>query len=396
MRPEMAIHVCMMSYSFYENDGRVMRYAEALVNSGASVDVIALRREGLPETEFINGVRVLRVQRRSKDEKGKATYLFRMIRFFIRSALEVMRQHYLRAYDLIHVHSVPDFEVFATLIPRLLGAKVILDIHDMVPEFYAAKFGIKESSPVIWCLKVIERASARYADHVIAANDLWAQKLISRSVPSDRCTTFINYPDLSIFNRGLRVRELDGTFRVIYPGSLNWHQGIDIAIRACAKVLPYAPRLRFDVYGEGPMAVTLGDMVRQQGVSDTIRLHPPLPIREIAAVMANADLGVVPKRNDSFGGDAFSTKILEFMALGVPVVAARTRIDQHYFDESLLRFFRAGDEDDLARVIREAVDDPQGNSRRVNNALKFVEDNCWDRRKFDYLKLVRALVGTRD
>lgn len=66
-------------------------------------------------------------------------------------------------------------------------------------------------------------------------------------------------------------------------------------------------------------------------LSDRILIKPPYPLREIAFVMANADLGVVPKRNDSFGGEAFSTKILEFMALGIPVVVADTKIDKCYF-----------------------------------------------------------------
>ena len=59
--------------------------------------------------------------------------------------------------------------------------------------------------------------------------------------------------------------------------------------------------------------------------------------------MAEADLGIVPKRNDSFGDEAFSTKILEFMASGVPVVVSSTRVDRHYFNDKVVRFFPSGD-----------------------------------------------------
>jgi hypothetical protein len=111
------LRACMLAYTFYENDGRVMRYAEALAQDGAEVDAIVLRREGQAREEFINGVRVIRVQKREKNERGKFSYLRRIVQFFFRSMFEIGRQHLRRRYDLVHVHSVPDFEVFAALVP---------------------------------------------------------------------------------------------------------------------------------------------------------------------------------------------------------------------------------------------------------------------------------------
>ncbi len=133
--------ICMISYSFYENDNRVMRYAEALAKRGDHIDVIALRKEGQPKQETWKGVRVYRIQHRSRDEKGKFTYLFRILKFLFRSMFFLTWKHLHRRYHLVHVHSVPDFEVFAACLAKLLGAKVILDIHDILPEFYTSKFG---------------------------------------------------------------------------------------------------------------------------------------------------------------------------------------------------------------------------------------------------------------
>jgi glycosyltransferase involved in cell wall biosynthesis len=127
-------------------------------------------------------------------------------------------------------------------------------------------------------------------------------------------------------------------------------------------------------------------------LSDKVSLRAPLPLRQIAAVMANADLGVVPKRNDSFGGEAFSTKILEFMALGVPLVVADTKIDRHYFDDSLVRFFSAGDEKDLARVMVEAYHNREFGGQLASRGLKYAEENSWSRKKGNYLAIVKRLV----
>jgi glycosyltransferase involved in cell wall biosynthesis len=391
-----ALRVCMLAYTFYETDGRVMRYAEALAQNSACVDAIVLRRRGQDSQTTINGVRVLRVQSREKNERGKFDYLFRVLRFFLRSMLEVTRQHWKQPYDVIHVHSVPDFEVFATLIPKLLGAKVILDIHDIVPEFYAAKFGVSHQSLAFQALKVVERLSTGFADHVIAANDLWLDRITSRAVHRAKCSSFINYPDLTIFSPHLRRRGPgDSRFIVLYPGTLNWHQGLDIAVRAMVIAVREAPSMELHIYGEGPSKQSLEQLVRELGLSGHVFLNAPRPLRDIATVMANADIGVVPKRNDSFGGEAFSTKILEFMAVGVPVVVAETRIDRHYFDDTTIQFFEPGNHESLAQTLLAVYRDHARREALAANAQRFVQANSWGQRKQDYLGLVERLTDVR-
>lgn len=390
--PARPLKACMLAYTFYENDGRVMRYAEALAQDGAEVDAIVLRRKGQAREEVINGVRVIRIQERTKNELGKFSYLQRIVQFVFRSMFEISRRHLRQRYDLVHAHSVPDFEVFAALVPKLGGASIILDIHDIVPEFYAAKFGVDRGSLIFKALQLVERWSAAFADHVIVANDIWLEKIVSRAAHRDKCSAFINYPDLSIFHDHLRTREVDGRFVLSYPGTLNWHQGLDIAVKAFDIAQREAPGMELHIHGEGSAKGELERLVRELGLADKVHLHAPLPLRDIARVMANADLGVVPKRNDAFGGEAFSTKILEFMALGVPVVVAETRIDRHYFDDSLLRFFIPADERDLARVMLDAYHHRERSVELSARALDYVRENSWGVRKGNYLAIVRGLV----
>jgi len=386
------LRACMLAYTFYETDGRVMRYAETLTKEGVIVEAIVLRRDGQPVEEIINGVKVLRIQRRLKNETGKYSYLARILKFFFRSMIEITRRHLKEPYDIIHVHSVPDFEVFAAFIPKLLGAKIILDIHDIVPEFYAAKFNVSQKSLVFWVLKLVEKFSASFANHVIIANDLWLEKITARSITKDRCSSFINYPDLSVFNVNLKTDRTNGKFIMMYPGTLNWHQGLDIAVNAFAIAKENVPNIELHIYGEGSSKAELQKQIAELQLTDKVFLRSPLPLREIASVMANADLGIVPKRNDSFGGDAFSTKILEFMALGVPVIVADTRIDKHYFNESLVRFFKSGDEKDLARVMLDVYHNHELNNQIASQALTFAYQHSWEMRKGDYLALIERLT----
>src|SRR5579864_4371213 len=140
------MRVCMITYSFYETDTRVMQYANALAERGDTVDVLALGREGTKQFETIDGVNVYRVQTRKVNEKSPLGYLAKILRFLFFSGAILTWRSIAKRYDLIHVHNVPDFLVFAAVTSKFLGTRVVLDIHDILPEFYASKFGISNQS----------------------------------------------------------------------------------------------------------------------------------------------------------------------------------------------------------------------------------------------------------
>ena len=384
----------MLAYSFYENDSRMLQYAKALVQRGDIVDVIALRREGQPDYEVLNGVNVFRIQSRTVDEYKARDHLVRILMFLLRAAIVLTKKHWRHPYQLIHVHSVPDFLVFAALIPRLSGTPVILDIHDILPEFYASKFKASPHSITLNILLFAERLSASFSNHVIIANHLWHKRLTSRSVPAIRCTPICNYPDMTVFSPHLRKRA-NGKFLITYPGTLNWHQGLDIAISAFAKIADLAPDAEFHIYGEGPVKPTLIEQASSLGLNGKVVFHDILPITEIAQVMADSDLAVVPKRASSpFGNEAASTKIAEFMCVGVPVIESRTRIGMFYENESRVRFFKSEDVDDLGNAIMELYRNPQLREQLTANAAQHVRMNNWNVKKHVYLQLVDMLVDT--
>lgn len=389
------MNVCMVSYSFYESDNRVRRYAETLAEEGHEVSALVIGRPGQERRIRINGVNVHRVQFRSRDERGPLGYLKKLLLYFFRTMWILSRMHLARPYSIIHVHSVPDFEVFAALVPRLLGARVILDIHDIVPEFYAGKFHVSERSIAFRTLLLVEKLACAFADHVIISNHLWRGRLVSRAVPASRCTAIINYPDSRIFFARPRPRREDGEFVLFYPGSLNHHQGLDIAIQAVALLREKLPGIRLRIVGEGPELPSLHSLADRLKIADLVSISGPIALDQVAERMAEADAGVVPKRADSFGDQAYSTKIMEFMATGVPVIAASTTIDRHYFDQSIVRFFAPGSAEDLAKQIAELAENPEERAAQAARASNFVGENLWGLKKREYLGLCFDLVRHR-
>jgi glycosyltransferase involved in cell wall biosynthesis len=393
VRRSRPLRMCAVAYTFYQSDGRVMRYNEALAARGASVDVITLRENKGPRTTFRDGVQVIGIQTRQVNERSQFSYLLRILLFFVRAMFVVSWRHVRRRYDVVHVHSVPDFLVFTAWLPKLTGAKVILDIHDLLPELYASKFGTGEDSLVYRALLLVERLSVAFADHLITANDLWQRKLVNRTASAGKATALLNFPDRSVFSPRGRTRTSD-QFVMIYPGTLNAHQGLDLAIEALAKIKSKAPRAEFHIYGSGPALPELRALACRLGIEESVRFHDMLSLREIARVIENADLGVVPKRKNSFGNEAFSTKTLEFMSLGIPVIVSDTKIDTYYFDDSLVKFFRGGSVDHLADCMLALIRNREARESLRRNGLRFVEANCWQVKQKVYLDLVDVLVQT--
>jgi len=383
---------CMIAYTFYETDNRVRRYAETLARHGHRVDAIVLRREGQKSHEIIQGVHVHRIQRRTVTEKHPLSYLFKLLVFFILSAWTVSLRHLRARYHLIHVHSVPDFEVFAALIPKLMGARVLLDIHDIVPELYASKFRVSQSSPVFRLLLLVEKLSCLFADHVIVANHIWHERLITRVGLPDHFTTILNYPDTSIFSQRHTTPKTTTEFVVFYPGTLSRHQGVDLLITAIAKIQNEIPNIRLLIIGDGAERESLITMASRHAIEDRVTIRGGMPIEQIAAMMATVDLGVEPKRKRSFANEALSTKILEFMAMGVPVLASDTTVHQLYFQGGLVEFFDSENADDLAAKILDLSRDAAKRSAFREKGRQFITTNNWEVKKYEYLKLVEASV----
>jgi len=315
------------------------------------------------------------------------------------ASLILRRRHRNGRYDLIHVHNIPDYMVFSSWYPKLYGAAVILDIHDIVPELFVSKFRTRSSRIVFQLLRAVEAASCAYADHVIIANHLWYQRLTARSVSPERCTVFINHVDRALFYRRKRTRT-DDTKILLFHGSFQWHQGIEIAIEALPMIHREVGNVELHLYGGGAGGLRtrerLAQLAKDHGVSGSVRFFPSVSLQEIPEIVVNADIGIVPKRADSFGNEAYSTKIMEFMSQGVPVVVSRTKVDSFYFDDRTVSFFESGRADDCARAVVELLGNRELCERYVENGLKYVEKHCWENVEKDYLKLIDELRCGRE
>ncbi|RME83407.1 MAG: glycosyltransferase WbuB [Caldilineae bacterium] len=387
---------CMVVHNYYPlGEPRVQRQAEALVAAGIEVDVICLRNRDEAPRAVAAGVNVYRVPVARDKNRGPVAQFFEYLAFFILAFARVSLLHLLRRYDVVQVHNLPDFLVFAAAVPRLLGAAVILDLHDLMPEFYMSRFRRGPEALPVRLILWQERVSCRFATHVITVSSLWRQDLIRRGVPAAKCSVVMNLPDDRIFKADVTPAPRPEGFHLFYHGNLTHRYGVDLALRALAEVRADIPDVFMTIHGRGEFLQTLQELCRQLDLEDIVRFSTGLlPMEALPALIASADVAVVPYRRDVFTDGILPTKLMEYAALGIPTIVARTPVIEAYFDEDMVAYFDAEDIGQLAGHIRSLYRDPERRRVLAGNIRRFTATYHWAKQKAEYVALVRRLAAT--
>lgn len=392
------MRICMISYSVYELDNRVHRYGESLSHAGHEVDVICLGKLCKMKKIGFNRTTLYRIQCRKFDEKGPVSYLIRFMRFLVKAFFVVTWLNMCHKYNVIHYHNIPDFGVFCTLIPKILGTKIILDIHDLVPEFYERKFDLETSHWIIRVLKWIEKVSCRYADHVIISNHIWKEWIVHRSVPGKKCTVIVNAPYPPLFDSYKdepKKKDLNH-FVVLYHGALHEHFGVDIAIRAIELVRKEIPTILLNIYGIGREEENLKKLSKILKIEPYVRFNDPVPRVEVPSLIRDADMGIVPKRAARFADTALSSKLLEFAYMRKPVAVSRTAASQWYFTKEMVQFFEPENVAMAAKAIIELARDPKKRKLKAKNIDQFNSKHHWDCYNRSYHAILYQISGIRE
>jgi len=390
------IHYCTISFSTYDTDLRVKRYAEAMIGTAETVQGIGLANGVVKQKVGMNkGVTVYYADAKRDGEKNRSAYFINLLKFAIKATFILLKNQFRFRYSIIHVHNLPDFLVFVTIIPKLLGTKVILDIHDIMPELYCERFKKPITSLLAKTMFCLEKISLHYADYVVVANELWRKKLITRTgIQPQKCTSILNYPNLSYY-KAIAPDPARKELRLVYPGHLSYHHGLDIAIKAFSIVLQQVPDAQFNIYARTWVVEyrkELEALISKSDLGNNVLFHAAVSPEEIPKVYNDATIGVVPKRGGLFAGEAFSSKIFDFMAAGLPIVASKTPVDEYYFDDSMLQFFAMEDVDDMAQKILDLYHNPKRRVQLAENGKKFAAANNWEDKKKEYVAIVGSLL----
>ena len=361
--------ILMIAYTEYLTDARPRREAESLAARGDEVEFIALAEKKQPNQEEVNGVLVRRLSQTRYRGGSGLRYIAAYAEFFLRVFLRSTLLHFKRHYDVVHVHTMPDVLVFSAIVPKLMGAKVILDVHDMMPELYMSKFGIPESHPLIWLLKTQEKASVSFADRVICVHEPHKAVLLKRHPGAGPFTILLNVPDPNIFGEPFPPRVTAETVpRFVYHGTIARRLGLDLAMEAFGRVLRQLPQAKFAIYGDGDFAEEIEKLTTILQTKDAVSVSRKFfRVEEIPRLVQGATAGIISNRRDAATEFMLPVKMLEYVYLGIPVIAPRLQTIQYYFDEQSVAFYDPGDVDQLARLMTSLWSD---RARRVAMTLR--------------------------
>lgn len=389
---ENGMRIAMIAHTPYWTDPRVQRAAEALAESGHQVDVFALSRAGVNAGDGHALIHVGLMTMR-KQRAGAARRAFEYGAFFAWAFAGVSVRHARRRYDVVYVHNMPNFLVFAGLLPKLTGARIVLDVHDPAAELLACVRGRDLPSWQRRLADVEERASIALCDALITVNEAMRRRL---SATTRRPVAVVmNLPDSGYAPAAGALRGRDREPWIVYSGSLAYRHGVDLGVVALSLLADEFPSLRFRVIGEGAASGSAKRLAQELGVADRVEFCGFVPHEQVPPLLAGAAAGISSQREDIFGSLVFSMKVAEYVALGLPVICSGIATMRYYFADDELLFFEPGSAEDLARAIRDLLADPGAAADRVARSQIKLGKLDWPAQKQTLVAAVESGKRTR-
>lgn len=380
--------LCMVVHGPYPiGEPRVTREAQVARELGLDVEVLALRRPGEVRSETVDGVLVHRLPIRHRRGCGLVRMLAEYLGFTTLATAWLALHP--RRRRLVQVHNPPDFLVIAGLLPKLLGNRLIFDVHDLSPDLFAMRFDGKRGSRIAdRLLKLTEKAATRLANQVITVHEPYRRELIARGVKPDKVSVVMNSLDESLLPDPA-ARAENNSFRVVYHGTITHWYGVATIIEAAARASSEIPGLRVELYGDGDALPAVRELASRYGLDGRFSSSGAyLPHRDTLAAVSGASVGVVPNLSNRLNRFALSSKLFEYVMLGIPVACSRLPTLEEHFGEDELLFFEPGDSADLARALTAIATDPASAARRAERARARCEEYRWHQSAKRYAALL--------
>jgi glycosyltransferase involved in cell wall biosynthesis len=391
--------VAMVTFSPYPYDPRPRRCVDALISEGATIDLICLAHGNDARRETLNGVNVLRIPLKHP-RRGKLEYGFRYGAFILITSVIFALRSLVRRYDLVYVHNMPDILVLSSLIPKALGAKVVLDLHDPMPELMKAIFGVAEENSSVRWMKRLEKWSIARADLVVTVNIACKRIFSARSCPAEKIAVVMNAPDGQIFPQrtvqtdGVTNRAGNKPFVIMYHGSLVERNGLDVAVDALVQVKRAIPNVELRVYGTpSPFLDRVMEQARNKGVQDVVLYLGRKQLEDLVPEIDNCDLGIIPNHRNAFTDINTPTRMFEYLAMGKPLIAPSTQGIEDYFSKESLLFFEPGNSDDLAQQIEYAYFHPREMMETLRRGREVYLEHTWERERETLLGRVSGILN---
>lgn len=370
----------MIVYTNYKYDSRVRREAEALVSRGFEVAVLSLKEEDSKKSYSLDGVNVIELNQRKYRGSSVLLYLSSYGLFVLRAMIACTVLFFKGRTDVVHVHNMPNYIIFAGLVPRLFRKKIVLDLHDTLPETYAGKFG-STTGLAYRLLCQEERICCAFAHKVICVNQIQKDAVVARGIRSDKIEIVMNVPDQKIFRPNEKRRngnDNDSKFDIVYHGSIVKRLGIDLAIESVSRLRKHIPGIRFNVIGTGDDLDRCVGISEEMGVQDHVYFSKvAYPVDKIPAIISDMDVGIVPNRRSIAAELMLPVKMMEYVAMEIPVVVPRMKAIEYYFTDDMVCYYEPDSVESMMKALKDLYDQKEKRRDISVRAADFIKEYGW-------------------
>jgi len=393
--------IAIVRHSFYPFELNVKREAEALRDDGYDVDVICLRNDDEAPFEVVEGVNVHRLP--VGHRRGKILrYLWEYNAFFVLASIKLAGLHRKNRFAAVQVNTMPDYLVFVALYPKLTGARVVLHLHEPIPELFGTMFPAQwYTRPFLWTLERVEQTSIRFADRAITVTDQMRDNFVRRGADAAKIAVVVNVPDDRYFHleryehlreRIEKIKAEDrerGIFRVLTHGSIEKRYGFDTIVCAVALARDRVPGIHFRFMGSGDHLKDVLATAHKLGVGDRVQHLGFVPFERMVEEILLADVCVVAVEKNPYSVLVHTNKMFEYMALQRPVIMSRLDAVRAYMSDDAALYFESGNAKELAERLVDVAQHPDAAQARVQRASALYREHQWENEKRLYLDRYR-------
>lgn len=388
--------VCHLLYEEYPRDPRVRRYVNALNSTGRNCVIVCSKKKKEMFFENIGGNLIYRIPVSKKRGSFFLTLLEYLLFTWISSILLLYLQLRYR-FKVLHVHTLPDFLIFAALWNKILGAKLILDLHEIFPELYMARTGADYNSFKVNLLKTAEKFSVKLADKVITIHDNAKDIFVKRNnISEEKISVVMNSVDPAEFPNHAYPDEKN--FIIIYNGTIVKLLNLTMVVEALAKLKNQMPaedygKIIFRLYGDGPALNEILKLAETSGVAEKVQYMGYLQPADMRKEVLKTNVLILPPLKNIYSDLFYTIKLIETIYLKIPVIATRLNTYKRYYSEDSLFYFESGKVDELAERIMEVFYNKQLVQQKTISARADYDKLSWEIMREKYLGIAVTFIG---
>ena len=385
--------ICFVRHGYYPDDRRVLKEVAALHDEGYLIDVICLNKGHEKPTEVVNGVTVYRLSHHHK--RGT------LLRYAMVYGLSIVKISLMltflflkKRYDCIQVNTLPDFLIFTTTIPKLLGTKIVLDMHEPTPEMYQTLYEENGSPLILKLIIFLEQLSIQFANSVFAVNDTILERYVDRGADRRKIQVVRNVPPEEFKSFESQTGNIcKKGFTLITHGTVLKRYGQEVMVRAVPLLRDKIKDLNVLIIGPGEDAQRIKSLCEALNCTDIVTITGKIPYYRIGDYLKTADIGIVPLMDSPFSELCQPNKLFEYIVYDKPIICSRLAAIEESFDDSAILFFHPGSHEDLARCVLDLYHNPQKREELARQASKSFEHMMWSKTKKHYIEAINALAA---